>query len=63
MAGVRALDPAEDAFLRAKDVPVLSPSQLIGRSDTSRTMHSSGSDTAETTTLMSECMQWNTETS
>lgn len=55
MAGVRALDPAEATFLQAERVPVLTPSQLIRRSEVSRTMHGSGSDMAETAALIGEC--------
>ena len=54
MAGVRALDPAEDTFLQAERVPVLSPSQLIRHSEASRTMHG-GSDLAESAVLIGEC--------
>ena len=55
MAGVRALDPDEATFLQAERVPVLTPSQLIRRSEASRTMHGSGSDMAETAALIGEC--------
>ena len=50
LAGVRSLDPAEEAFLASSAIPVLPPSALLG-SSTNR-IHGSRSDAARTDALL-----------